>query len=177
MKERTTKITASIGLFIGGLFGMVGSFVTSPSTRALAWLIDGVSLIVAGSLLSVYYFRKGLDSTAAGFLVFAIGEGFILSSSGMNLEENVTSFGAGTGLWAASLFLISVQKTYPLIIRITGLIAALLFSIVSVQIFTGQPLNALSKPLPFYAYPPFVITIFGWAWTLLRSPSNNLTET
>ncbi len=172
MNDKQTKTTASIGLFIGGLFGLVGSFAPSASLRGLAWGIDGVGLIVASAFLTVYYFRKGLDTTATGFLIFAIGEGLILSSSGSDLEMGVTPFGAGTSLWAASLFVISFQKTYPLVIRCTGLLAAVLFSVVAFQIFTDQPVNALTEPLPFYAYPIFVITIFGWAWTLLRTPSS-----
>ena len=171
MNERLTKITASIGLFIGGIFGTIGSFVTSASFRNLAWSIDGVGLILASALLTIYYFRKGLDATASGFLIFAIGEGLILSSSGMDLDSNVSSFGAGTSLWATSLFIISFQKVYPFFIRCTGLLSAILFSVTAVQIYTAQPLNALTKPLPFYAYPIFVITIFGWAWTLLNKPS------
>ena len=171
MNERINKITASIGLFIGGIFGMVGSFAPSASLRCLAWGIDGVGLILASALLTIYYFRKGLDMTAAGFLIFAMGEALILSSSRINLDEYVSSFGAGTSLWAASLFVISFQKTYPIIVRCSGLLAAVLFSVVSVLIFISHPLNALTKPLPFYAYPIFVITIFGWAWTLLRKHS------
>ena len=171
MSERLAKITASIGLFIGGIFGMAGSFVTSATLRNLAWGIDGVGLILASALLTIYYFRKGLDVTSAGFLIFAIGEGLILSSSGMDLDSNVSSFGAGAGLWAASLFIISFQKTYPVFIRCTGLLAAILFSVTAVQIYTAHALNALTKPLPFYAYPIFVITIFGWAWTLLNKGS------
>jgi len=171
MKERTIEITASTGLFIGGIFGMIGSFVSSPALRSLAWAIDGVGLILAGALLTLYYFRKGLDVTAAGFLIFTIGEGFILSSSGMNLYSEISSFAAGTSLWATSLFLISIQKTYSLLIRGTGILAAILFSITTVLIYTGQPLNALVKPLPFYAYPIFMITLFGWAWTLLNKRS------
>ena len=148
---------------------MVGSFVTSPSMRGLAWGIDGIGLVLATALLTTYYFRKGSDSTAAGFLIFAIGQGLILSSSGDNLDAGITTFGAGTALWATALIVISFQKTYPLLIRCSGLIAAILFSITAIKIFTGDTVNALSKPLPFYAYPLFVITIFGWAWTLLRS--------
>jgi hypothetical protein len=169
MNERSIKIAASTGLFIGGIFGMIGSFMTSTSFRNLAWTLDGAGLVLACSLLTIYYFRKGMDITAAGFLIFAIGEGFILSSSGMNLDLTVSSFGAGTCLWATALFVISFQKTFPLFIRCTGLLAAILFSVTTVQIFTGQPLNALTMPLPFFAYPIFVITLFGWAWTLLNN--------
>ena len=116
----------------------------------------------------MYYFRKGSDLTAAGFIIFAIGESLVLSSSGFDLDANAFTFGAGTGLWAASLFVISLQKTFPLLIRITGLLAAVLFSMVAIHIFIGDHLNALTKPLPFFAYPVFVITIFGWAWNVLK---------
>jgi hypothetical protein len=169
MQEKSTKLIASTGLLIGGILGMVGSFVPSASLRSLAWGLDGIGLIVAGALLVVYYFRKGEDTTAAGFLIFILGEALILSSSGIDLDANLPTFGAGTALWAASLALISFQKVFPLFVRSTGFIAAALFTVVTVQIFIGQPLNALTKPLPFFAYPFFAATIFGWAWKLLRT--------
>jgi hypothetical protein len=171
MNEKLIKVTASTGLLIGGILGMVGSFLPSASLRSLAWSLDGLGLIIAGALLVVYYLRKGHDGTAAGFLVFTIGEALILSSSGVDLDANVTLFGAGAGLWAASLALISFQKVFPIVVRSTGFIAAALFITVSIQIFTGHHINALTKPLPFYAYPFFAATIFGWAWKLIRTPS------
>lgn len=100
MNEKRTKTTASIGLLIGGIFGLVGSFAPSASLRGLAWGIDGVGLILASTLLTIYYFRKGLDTTAAGFLIFAIGEGLILSSSGIDLNSGIPLFGAGNSLWS-----------------------------------------------------------------------------
>src|SRR5690349_18395957 len=132
MNDRPIRVTASIGLIIGGLFGMMGSFIQSPSLRGLAWGLDGTSLIVATTVLTVYYFRKGNDGVAAGFLCFTIGEGLILSSSGINLDQDHSSFDAGVALWAASLSLISFQKTFPLFVRITGFIAAILFSVTAV---------------------------------------------
>jgi hypothetical protein len=169
MNEKQTKTIAAVGLFTGGLFGIIGSFVSSASFRGLAWGVDGVGLIVASMLLTVYYFRKGHDTLAAGFLIFAIGEGLILSCNAADLNEDVSSFCAGTSLWAASLTLISFQNVFPKLVRFTGFIAAVLFSVVSVQIFSGGSLNALTEPLPFYAYPFFAATIFGWGWILLRT--------
>jgi len=169
MEEKSIKLTASIGLLIGGVLGMAGSFVPSASLRSLAWGLDGIGLIVAGALLAVYYFRKGEDAAAAGFLIFILGEALILSSSGINLDASIPSFGGGTALWAASLLLISSQKVFPVFVRGTGFIAAALFAVVSVQIFIGHPLNALTEPLPFFAYPFFAATIFGWAWKLVRT--------
>ena len=171
MKEKLTEIIASIGLFIGGIFGMAGSFAPSDSLRSLLWGLDGIGLIVAGALLFVYYFRKGYDAAAAGFLIFTIGEALILSSSAINLDANVSSFGAGTALWGASLSLISFQKIFPILLRCIGFIASILFTVVAIQIFLGYPINALTKPLPFYAYPFFAGTLFGWAWKLLTTPS------
>jgi hypothetical protein len=176
MNEKLTRTIASVGLFIGGIFGVAGSFVSSASFRGLAWGLDGVGLILASALLTIYYFRKGYDTVGAGFLIFIVGEGLILSCNATDLNENVSSFGTGTSLWAASLVLISFQNVFPMFVRLTGFIAAVLFSIVSVQIFTGRPLNALTEPLPFYAYPFFATTIFGWGWMLLRTNSPALNK-
>jgi hypothetical protein len=169
MNEKLTRTIASVGLFTGGIFGITGSFVSSASLRGLAWGLDGVGLILAGALLTIYYFRKGHDTLGAGFLIFIVGEGLILSCNAIDLNENASSFGAGTSLWATSLALISFQNMFPRVVRLTGFIAAVLFAVVSVQIFTGHAVNALTKPLPFYAYPFFAATIFGWGWMLLRT--------
>ena len=74
MNERSLKIIAVTGLLVGGIFGMAGSFVSSPALRCLAWGLDGIGLIVATALLAVYYFRRGWDMIAAGFIVFALQE-------------------------------------------------------------------------------------------------------
>ena len=172
MTEKQTKAIASVGLFIGGLFGMIGCFAPSQSIRNLAWGLDGVSLIVATTLLTIYYFRKEYDALAAGFLIFAVGEGLILSSNAADLNEDLSSFCAGISLWAASLILISFQNKFSKLVRLTGFIAAVLFTIVSVQIYMGASINGLTQPFPFYAYPFFVLTIFGWGWNLAKTKSS-----
>jgi hypothetical protein len=40
-----------------------------------------------------------------------------------------------------------------------------LLGVVALQIFAGQALTPLSRPLPFFAYPFLAATLFGWAWT------------
>jgi hypothetical protein len=80
MHERKLRILAFIGLAVGGALGMAGSFASSASLRGLAWGIDGAALVMASALLTVRFFRAGQDLAAAGFLVFAVGEGVILSS-------------------------------------------------------------------------------------------------
>jgi len=112
---------------------------------------------------------------AAGFLLLAIGETAIFSSCATNLDDNIPSFAAGTILWAVAIAVLSFQKSFPLFVRCTGLIAAILFAIVSIHIFTGHPLNALAKPLPFFAYPFYAATLVGWAWTLVKRHSRSET--
>ena len=174
MNERIIKLIASTGLILGGLLGLAGSFAPTDLLRYIAWNIDGIGLIIAAILLTLYYYKKGSDITAAGFMIFALGECAIVSSNSIHLEENVFTFGTGTALWALSLLVISSQKTFSIFIRSTGTLSAILFSIVTVLIFTDHPINGLTKPLPFFAYPFFVITIFGWAWSLWRHDTSNL---
>jgi drug/metabolite transporter (DMT)-like permease len=90
----------------------------------------------------------------------------------MSLEASSPLFAAGAALWAAALVLISAAGIMPVLVRVLGGIAALLFAITALQIFAGHDLTPLSKPLPFFAYPVFVLTLFGWAWWC-RNPASN----
>ena len=168
MSAQRLRMVASAGLVIGALLGLVGSFTPSAGLRGLAWGIDGVGLVMAGAILTVLFYRTGHDLVAAGFLVFAIGEGTIMSSAAMDLNSSGPSFGAGSGLWAMGLALISLPPVFPFLVRTLGLIAASMFASTALQIFSGIPLTPLSSPLPFFAYPCFVATFAGWIWTLLK---------
>jgi len=68
-----------------------------------------------------------------------------------------------------ALALVSATSFYPVIVRLLGLAASLLFAIVAVQIVSGVHIDALSSPLPFFARPVFVATMIGWIWSLLRA--------
>jgi hypothetical protein len=163
------KIIAIIGLALGGILGMVGTFVANQNVRAVLWAIDGASLIVATSLLALMYFRKGNDCVAAGFLVYAIGEAVMLGGTACSLEASVPTFAAGTALWSAALALTCVPGVFVIWTRIAGLIGAVLFAITSLRIFAGEQLLPISKPLPTMAYPFLVLTFIGWIWTLLKT--------
>lgn len=163
------NIVAAIGLVLGGVFGLLGTVVTAQNLRAASWGIDGVGLVVATSLLALRFIRKGNDYVAAGFLVFAIGEGVMLSGTAATLAESVPSFGAGTALWSAALLLTSVPKEFASWIRLVSIIGAILFAITSARIFWGDQVLPTSSPLPFFAYPFLVLTFGGWIWTLLKA--------
>lgn len=162
------RLLAAIGLVIGAVLGIAGSFAPSASLRGLAWGVDGTALVMASALLAVHHVRRGNVLVAAGFLVFVVGEALVVSGAAMTLEAGAPSFAAGVGLWAASLVLVSASNTMPAWVRGVGFIAALLFSVVAVQIFAGGELTPLSEPLPFFAYPFLAATLFGWAWVHYR---------
>ena len=147
---------------------MAGTFVPSASLRGLLWGLDGIALIVAPALLTIHHFRRGHDVVAAGFLVFVVGETLIVASAAMDLVASGPVFAAGAGLWAASLALVSAPNVMPSWVRVVAAIAALLFAVVAVQAFGGHALTPLSQPLPFFAYPFLVTTLFGWAWVHYR---------
>jgi len=170
--ERPSSV-APICLVIGALLGLAGSFAPSPSLRGLAWGIDGIALIVGAAILAVHFLRQGPQSVAAGFLVFIAGQTLVLSGSALTLEASAPSFAAGAGLWAAALILISAPNVMPLPVRALGGLAALLFMATALQVFAGRSLTPLSEPLPFFAYPVFVLTLFGWAWWCRRPMPRN----
>jgi hypothetical protein len=167
--KKLANIVAVIGLALGGILGMVGTFVGERRIQSACWAIDGVGLVVASALLALQYFRKDRDVVAAGFLVFSIGEAVMLTGTATSLAESAPSFAAGTALWAASLVLTSVPREFASWVRVFGSIGAILFAITSAKLFWGEPVLPTSAPLPFYAYPFLVATFIGWIWHLIKA--------
>ena len=166
---RTTSDTvAAIGLAIGGAFGLAGTFVASAPLRETLWAIDGAALVVATALLTMKYQRLGNDCVAAGFLTFLAGESLLLAGNAAGLEASVPSYVGGISLWAAALVLIGAANTFALWMRLTGLIAAILFVVTVAMVLWGAPLLPTSAPLPAAGYPFLVLTFAGWIWTLLK---------
>lgn len=163
----TLNRIAAAGLLVGAAFGLAGTLVTSPQLQASLWAIDSVGLVVATSLLAVKYLRAGLEVLSAGFLVFAIGEGVLLSGTAAGPEGSIPAFAAGIALWAA-LALISGPPHFPPGLRLLGGVAACLFAITAGLIYAGNRVMPTATPLPFFAYPFLVATLLGWAWLLLR---------
>ena len=66
----------------------------------------------------------------------------------MDLPASVPSFGAGSGLWAMALALISGPSVFPIFVRLLGFAAAILFAVTAAQIFAGtliRPYRALCR--------------------------------
>ena len=165
---RELRVLAIIGLLAGAILGMAGSMVAASNVRAVCWAIDAAGVIVATVILALSYLRAGKMEVAVGFLIYAIGEAIMLTGTPMSLEGSVPAFAAGTALWSVGLILVSVPREFALLTRLTGLIAAVLFGVVSLHIFWGTPLTPIARPLPFFAYPVLVLTFFGWIWTIVR---------
>lgn len=165
--SKSVRVLASLGLALGAVFGLAGTFAPSDSLRGLAWGIDGLGLVMASALLTVGFFRAGQDLVASGFLIFAVGQGLVVSGAAMDLPRSIPSFGSGAGLWAVGLMLISAPAAFPPVARFLGFLTALLFGITALRIFAGAPLLPTSSPLPFFVYPVFVATLGAWIWALL----------
>ena len=164
----TVNRIAAAGLVVGAVFGLAGTFVGSPHLQASLWAVDSVGLVIAASLLTVKYLRAGSELVAAGFLVFAIGEGVLLSGTAAGPTGSIFAFAAGIALWAAALALIGAAPLFPPWLRLLGGVAGTLFAATAGRIYAGEVLVPTATPLPFFAYPFLVLTLLGWAWTLLR---------
>jgi hypothetical protein len=167
MSTNRLALFTAVSLVVGGLLGLAGSF-SPPALRGIAWGLDGTALVMGTLLMALHHIKHGNDQLATGFLTFVAGQILVVSSSAMDLAASSPSFGAGVGLWAAGLALVSASSAMPIFVRVTGFIASVLFAIVAIQIFSGTLLTPLSHPLPFNAYPFLVLTLFGWAWVHYR---------
>jgi hypothetical protein len=166
--RKELDLIAVIGLALGGIFGLTGTFVSDPHLQSIFWAIDSIGLVIATSLLTLRFARRRNECVAAGFLIFAIGESVLLSGTAAGLEGSVSSFAAGTALWSAALLLVSVPNEFAIWVRLVGIASSILFLITSARIFWGEPMLPTASPLPFYAYPFLVLTFIGWIWSLLR---------
>ena len=161
-------LIAVIGLILGSTLGIGGTLVSTDSLRQIFWMIDGVGLVVATSLLTVRFFRTGDDIAAAGFLVFALGESLLGAGNAAGLDASVPSFGGGVALWSAGLLLVSLSRSLAMWLRVVHVIAAVLFAIVAFRIASGEHLVPTSSPLPFFGYPFVVLGFIGWIVTILK---------
>ncbi|TGS09802.1 hypothetical protein EN852_029705 [Mesorhizobium sp. M2E.F.Ca.ET.209.01.1.1] len=92
-----------------------------------------------------------------------------MAGNAAGLQASVPSYAGGIALWAAGLVMVSAQATFALWMRLTGLIAAVLFAVSVLMILWGAPLSPTSSPLPALGYPFLVLTFTGWIWTLLKA--------
>lgn len=61
MSGKRLGVVGAAGLVIGGLLGMVGSFVPSAELRGIAWGIYGIAIVCGCALLAVHHLRQEND--------------------------------------------------------------------------------------------------------------------
>jgi hypothetical protein len=166
--KRPLNIVAAIGLALGAVLGMAGTFVADPNLRSILWGIDSLGVIVATTVLALKFFRSGNDAVAAGFLIYTIGECVMLGGTAQSLDAMVPAFAAGAALWAVGLLLTAIPRGFSLWIRFVSIIAALLFAATAARIFAGTRILATDRPLPTVGYPFLVLSFAGWIWFLLQ---------
>jgi hypothetical protein len=167
--KNSLKLVIVVGLALGAILGMAGTFVAARNLQSILWLIDGVGIIVATALLAVRHLRAGNDSVAAGFIVYAIGESVMLIGTATTIEASIPSYAAGIALWSAGLLLTGIPRQFALWVRIPAIIAAILFAVTSLRIFAGEQILPTAAPLPSAGYPFLVLTFAGWIWTVLKA--------
>ncbi|HEX3986171.1 MAG TPA: hypothetical protein VHX13_06105 [Acidobacteriaceae bacterium] len=168
--KRPLNAVVIVGLMLGGILGMAGTFVGDPRLRTVFWGIDGLGLIVATAILSLKNFRSGNDAVAAGFLLFCIGESVMLGGTPQTLEAMVPSFAAGVALWAAALLMTGIPPRFALWARVASVIAAIVFLITFGEILWGVRILPTAFPLPGLGFPFLVLAFCGWIRALVREP-------
>lgn len=63
----------------------------------------------------------------------------------------------------------AAPNTFALWMRLTAIVAAVLFLVSVCMVLWGAPLLPTSAPLPAAGYPFLVLTFVGWIWTLVKS--------
>lgn len=163
------NLLITIGLAIGFILGMGGSFVKDITTQVILYEISTIGLTVGALLAAAKYARENVDLVASGFLLLAIAEA-TMSSGAADIYSGGggASFGAGMALYVPALLLISIPDKLPKLVRLTGVLAAIPFTIAAAKIFLGEDVPSTSL-FPSIGYGLLTLTIIGWIWTIRRT--------
>lgn len=71
MNDARLRLIASIGLVVGAVLGMAGTFAPSASLRGLAWGVDGTALVVGTALASQIFSGTALTPLSQPLPFFA----------------------------------------------------------------------------------------------------------
>ena len=167
MRQNSNYLSV-IGLALGAFFGMIGSFLTNPQVQIGFYEISSVGLTWAGVLLGIRFLQEKEELISAGFFLLAIGEAVMSSGTTLGEVGGQAAFGAGIAIYVPSFLLISVPKRFPLLVRITGILASIPFLIASVKIFMGEEVYS-SSGVTGAGYGLFVLTIIGWIFYILKT--------
>jgi hypothetical protein len=164
-------LLAPICLVVGALLGLAGTFISARPGLELGWRCARYR----GSRPPRLPLPPGLRRRLRGIRRFhggpkscPVGRGHVVGGERALVCCGRRALGglAGSGERATRV---------PDCSENPGSHCRLLFAAMSLQVFAGKDLTPLSEPLPFFAYPFLVFTMFGWARACLREPSVNRT--
>ena len=161
------RYVLGIGLSIGAVFGMAGSFVQPGPVQNVLWEISSLGLIFGSVMQAARSARLGEDEVAVGFALLATAEAVMSGGTAAGISGGQSAFAAGTGLYVPALLFISLPRTYAIWVRVFGILSAIPFAVTSFKIFAGgEVLPAAS--LPGIGYGLMTIAIVGWVLKSIR---------
>lgn len=167
MKERNLILIACLGLIIGAMFGVGGSLMNDPINQVILYEISSVGLTTGCALLTIKFIRDKDDLVATGFLLLAIAEAVMSGGTAAGEIEGQAAFGAGVALYLPALWLISCDRNFPILFRLTAIAATIPFGIAATKIYMGHEVLTTSA-LPGAGYGLLTISIAGWVWSLIK---------
>jgi len=165
--NRSVNLLAIIGLAIGAVFGLSGSFVSDPIIKVVLYEISSIGLIVALTILAIRFLKEDHIFLATGFLLFSIGEAVMSGGTAAGELGGQPAFGGGMALYVPALLLISISKKFPAWGRMLGLAACIPFGLVASKIFLGEVVLS-SSALAGVGYGLLTLTIISWMLTLYK---------
>lgn len=165
--SKKLNLIASIGLATGAVFGLAGSIFKNVALQISCYEISSVGLIVGAALLTVKFLNEKNEFIATGFLLLTIAEAVMSAGTALGQIGGQSSFGAGMALYIPAFLFISIPKEFPLLPRMTGILAAIPFLLAASKIYVGQTVLSTSA-LPGAGYGLLTITIAGWIFALLK---------
>jgi hypothetical protein len=163
-----------VGLAMGALFGVAGSFFTSPVLQIILYEISTVGLTAASALLCIKFLRQKNDLLASGFLLLAIAEAVMSAGATAGQVDGQPSFAAGMALYVPAFLIIGFTNGFPVWTRFTIVAAVIPFLIAASIIFSGGLVLSTSA-FPGAGYGFLTLTIIGWVIFLIRENKNHLT--
>lgn len=172
--NRVNAYIIAVSLAIGVALGLVGSFLPEGAPLKTSYAVSGIGLIVGWMLLAARQARVAQDRVAAGLAIMALGEGVLFAGVSFGADVQTGVFGGSAALYFAGLLLVCLSAVFPLWTRVAGVIAAVLFITVALQVYAGQQVVVNSSPVAIGAYTLLSAVNIGWIITVLRGERRRL---
>lgn len=162
------KNFVAFSLVMYAVIGFSSQAVTAEGVKHFMWAVSAFFMIIGSTLLSSKLTRADNDFPAAGFIILSIAQamsyGFLATH-----DAGQEQFGAVIAIFIPGLILISFYNVVPWVLRISGFISALCFSILAFLIYQGNAETAMAGGFTSGAYMTMNIAIVGWAWLVYKN--------